>query len=136
MPIKTKNNNNSKKQTKKQKNNRQNRHSEIRLSGVAPFNNAEKNPKTIERTLFWWAIIKTRTLCKNVKTDPQEYLIRGSPYMRLLYGVPGRLRKDLFFLSRTTPVAGTSLSIDFHRNDLRTAIVRGDPHTGMLMKVI
>ena len=38
--IKIPNNKNSKIQTKKQKNNRQNRHSEIRLSGVPPFNNA------------------------------------------------------------------------------------------------
>ena len=33
----------------------------------------------IERTLFWWATINTRTFLKNVKIDPQVYVIRGPP---------------------------------------------------------
>ena len=39
-----------------------------------------KNSKNIERTLFLWLKIKTRTLTKNVKIDPQEYVYQGSPY--------------------------------------------------------
>ena len=38
-----------------------------------------KNSKNIERTLFWSAKIKTRTLSENVKIDPQEYVYQGSP---------------------------------------------------------
>ena len=38
-----------------------------------------KNSKNIERTLFSWAKMKTRTLSKNVKIDPQEYVFRGPP---------------------------------------------------------
>ena len=39
-----------------------------------------KNSKNIEQTLFLWVKIKTRTLTKNVKIDPQEYVLQGSPY--------------------------------------------------------
>ena len=50
-------------------------------SSVAPFT-IYKNSKNIERTLFWWAKIKTRTLSKNVKIDPQEYFLQGfSPFL-------------------------------------------------------
>ena len=31
-----------------------------------------------ERTVFWWAKIKTHTLSTNVKIDPQEYVYKGS----------------------------------------------------------
>ena len=80
---------------------RQTRHSEIRLSGVPPPllctktktskltlmntfyrglppSTIYKNSKNIERTLFSWAKIKTPTLSKNVKTDPQKYVYQGS----------------------------------------------------------
>ena len=55
---------------------RQSRPSEIRLT-VVPPSSIYKDSKNIERTLFWSAKIKTRTLSKNVKIDPQEYVIRG-----------------------------------------------------------
>ena len=32
-----------------------------------------------ERALFWWAKIKTWTLSKHVKIDPQEYVLQGYP---------------------------------------------------------
>ena len=35
------------------------------------------NSKNIERILFWWAKIKTCNLSKNVKIDPQEYVLQG-----------------------------------------------------------
>ena len=38
-----------------------------------------KYSKNIERILIWWGKIKTRTLSKNVKIDPQEYVLQGSP---------------------------------------------------------
>ena len=34
----------------------------------------------MERTLFCWANIKTRTLTKNVKIDSQGYVYQGFPY--------------------------------------------------------
>ena len=37
-----------------------------------------KNPKNIKQTLSWWAKIKTRTLSKNIKIDPQKYAYQGS----------------------------------------------------------
>ena len=62
---------------------RQNRPSGIRLSGVPPPSTISKKSKNIERTLLWWAKIKTRTLSKNVKIDshsgvppPLCYLLR------------------------------------------------------------
>ena len=57
---------------------RQNRPSELRWSGVPP-STIYKDSKNIQRTQFWSAKIKTRTLSKNVKIDPQEYVIRGPP---------------------------------------------------------
>ena len=38
-----------------------------------------KNSKNIEQTLFLCAKIKSRTLSKNVKIDPQEYVYQGFP---------------------------------------------------------
>ena len=38
-----------------------------------------KNSKNIERSLFLCAKIKTRTLSKNVKIDPQKYVLQGFP---------------------------------------------------------
>ena len=58
---------------------RQSRPPGIRLSGVPPPSTIYKNSKNIERTLIWYAKIKTRTLPKNVKIDPQEYVYQGSP---------------------------------------------------------
>ena len=38
-----------------------------------------KNSKNRERTLVWWAKIKTRTLSKNIKIEHQKYVYQGSP---------------------------------------------------------
>ena len=57
---------------------RQNRPLGIRLSGVPPLSTIYPNSKIIERTLFLWAKIKTRSLPKTVKIDPQEYVYQGS----------------------------------------------------------
>ena len=46
----------------------------IRLTGVLPPSTIYKNSKYIERTLFLWAKIKRRSLSKNIKIDPQEYV--------------------------------------------------------------
>ena len=46
---------------------------------IPPPSTIYKNSKNIERTQFWWARIKTKTLSKNVKIDPQEYVLQGFP---------------------------------------------------------
>ena len=46
--------------------------------GPPPFT-ISINSKNIERTLFWWAKIKTWTLTKNVKIDLQKYVLQGFP---------------------------------------------------------
>ena len=47
-----------------------------------------KNSKNIERTLFWSAKIKTRTLSENVKIDPQEYVYQRFPLSLLSTKTP------------------------------------------------
>ena len=58
---------------------RQNRPSGIRFTGVLPPSTIYKNSKNIERTLFWCAKIKTRSLSKNVKKTLRNTFIRGPP---------------------------------------------------------
>ena len=58
---------------------RQKRPSELRFTGVPPPFAISKSSKNIERTLFSWAKSKTLSLSKNVKMDPQKYVLQGSP---------------------------------------------------------
>ena len=68
--------------------NRINRPSGIRFTGVPPLSTIYKNSKNIEQTLFLWAKIQTRSLPKNVKIDPQEYVYQGSPLSLLSTKTP------------------------------------------------
>ena len=54
-----------------------------------------KNSKNIERTLFRWTKIKTRTFSKNVKIHPQEYVLQGSPPV-LSTKTPKNIERNLF----------------------------------------
>ena len=59
--------------------NRINRPSGIRFTGVPPLSTIYKNSINIERILFKLSKMKTRSLSKSVKIDPQEYVLLGSP---------------------------------------------------------
>ena len=58
---------------------RQNRPTGIRLSGVRPPSTPQKL-QNLERTLFWRAEIKTRTLSKNEKIEPHHYIYQPPLY--------------------------------------------------------
>ena len=51
----------------------------IRFTGVPPPSTIYKNSKYIERTLFLWVKIKTKTLSENVIIDLQKYAYQGFP---------------------------------------------------------
>ena len=60
-----------------------------------PRSTIYKNSKNIERTLFWWAKIKTWTLSKNVKIDPQEHVLQGFPLPLLSTKTPKTYRNKV-----------------------------------------
>ena len=71
-----------------------------------------KNSKNIERTLFWWATINTRTLSKNVKIDPQEYVIRGPPPIYYLQKLRNIERTLFWWTKIKTQTLSKNVKID------------------------
>ena len=91
---------------------RKNRPSGIRFKGVPPPSTMYKNSKNIERTLFWMAKLKTRSLPKTVKIDPQEYVYQVFPHS-IIYKNSKNIERTLFLWAKAkTRTLSKNVKID------------------------